>query len=105
MEKDKYGLIGTFNTQPGKAKELAGILLDAANLMKQAKGCHLYVVGLKPEEQDKVTVSEIWDSREDHDNSLNLPGVRELIGQAMPLLAGAPEKGQELTILGGLGIK
>jgi hypothetical protein len=29
--------------------------------------------------------------------------VRELIGQAMPLLDGKPERGQELEILGSTG--
>ncbi len=53
---------------------------------------------------DAVWVTEVWDSKEDHDNSLAVAGVRELIAQAMPLLAGMPEKGQELEILGGAGI-
>jgi hypothetical protein len=30
--------------------------------------------------------------------------VRELIGEAMPILAGPPEAGVKLTVLGGKGI-
>ncbi len=46
-----------------------------------------------------------WDSKADHDNSLQVAGVKELISQAMPILDGRPEKGQELEILGGAGLK
>ena len=44
------------------------------------------------------------DSKEEHDNSLKVDGVRELIMKAMPLLDGQPTKGQEIEILGGTGI-
>jgi hypothetical protein len=35
---------------------------------------------------------------------LQLTGVRELIGKAIPILAGQPEKGVEFTVLGGTGL-
>ena len=56
-------------------------------------------------EKHAIWVSEIWDSKEDHDNSLKVKGVMELIGQAMPLLDGKPEKGEALNLLGGFGLK
>jgi quinol monooxygenase YgiN len=64
----------------------------------------LYVIGLDELEPNAVYITEIWDSKEDHDNSLKVEGVRDLIVKAMPLLDGPPQKGQELEILGGLGI-
>ncbi len=100
-----YGLHGKLVAKEGKAKELAQILLDASALMQSAKGCRLYVVSVDNDNLNEVWVTEIWDSKEDHGNSLNVPGVKELIGRAMPLLDGNPQKGQELEILGGLGIK
>jgi hypothetical protein len=51
-----------------------------------------------------VWVTEVWDSKEDDDNSLHVEGVRALISRAMPLLAGQPEKGQELEVIGGAGL-
>lgn len=102
IDNSKYGLQGKFNTHPGKAKELANILIEASNLMKNVKGCHLYSVSLIRERDNEVWVYEIWETKEDHDNSLNYPGVKELIGQAMPLLADAAEKGQELIVVAGL---
>ena len=100
----KYGLHGRLVAQEGKGKELADILLSAASLMQSAKGCRLYLVSVNPEERHEIWVTEVWDSQEDHDNSLTVPGVRELIGQAMPILNGKPEKGQVLEVLGGAGI-
>lgn len=97
----KFLLHGKFSTQPSKGDELEDILLQAAELMKKAKGCRQYAISRSEENADEVWVTEIWDNKEDHDNSLSVPGVRELIGQAMPLLAGAPQKGQELILKGG----
>lgn len=100
----KYGLHGKLTATPGNGERLAAILLEAARLVSTAKGCRLYVVSRDGNDAESVWVTEIWDSREDHDNSLLVEGVRELIGQAMPILAGRPERGQELEVLGGFGI-
>jgi len=100
----KYGLHGHFKAKPGESSQLAAILMRAAQLMQHAKGCHLYAVAMDEQQPHSVWVTEIWDSKEDHDNSLSAPGVGELIAEAMPLLDGMPQKGQELKILGGLGV-
>lgn len=99
---NKYLLHGALSAKAGKANELAEILLEASQLVSTAKGCKLYVIST--DGSDKVFVTEIWDSKEDHDNSLSIPGVREFIGKAVPLLEDQPEKGQELNLLGGFGI-
>lgn len=99
----KYGLQGKLFAQSGKGDELASILVEAAELMKSAKGCHIYVVGQQVDEKDTICISEVWDSKEAHDESLNLPGVKELIGKAMPILEGQPES-FEVDIIGGQGI-
>ncbi|MGI9541816.1 MAG: putative quinol monooxygenase [Cyclobacteriaceae bacterium] len=101
---NRYGLHGKLKAKESKGDELAAILLEASQLVAPAKGCHLYIVSKDQNDADAVWVTEVWDSKEDHDNSLTVKGVRELIGQAMPLLDGPPEKGQELTILGGAGL-
>ena len=100
----KYGLHGKLQAAEGKGEQLASILLQAAELVSTAKGCHLYLVSEDKNDPDAVWVTEVWDSKEDHDNSLKVEGVRELISQAIPILAGPPQKGQELVILGGAGI-
>lgn len=99
-----YGLFVKLQAQAGKGKELGEILLKGAKLMENAKGCILYVVSKGTADPDGIYVMEIWESKEDHDNSLKVPGVRELITQAMPILAGKPEGGMTLEVLGGKGL-
>jgi len=100
----KYGLSVKFISTENNGQKLSSILLKASQLVSSAKGCQLYLVSLDNEEPDTVWTTEIWDSREDHDNSLKVIGVKELISQAMPLLAAPPEKGKEIKIIGGFGI-
>lgn len=102
---NKYGLHGKLQATADKGAHLAQILLEASKLVSTAKGCRLYLVSQDSSTPDAVWVTEVWDSKEDHDNSLQVPGVRELISQAMPLFAGRPEKGQELEVLGGTGLE
>jgi quinol monooxygenase YgiN len=101
---NKYGLHGKLKATEGKGDELASILLKASKLVSTAKGCHIYIVSKDMEDQDSIWITEVWDSKQDHDNSLKVEGVRELISQAMPILAGPPQKGLELEVMGGAGI-
>ncbi len=98
----KYGLFGRIPSQPEKGDELEAILLRAGELMRQAPGCHLYLVARKPEDPVGVYVYELWDSPADHQASLKLPGVGELIASARPLIGGPPEQ-TILEVKGGTG--
>lgn len=101
---NQYLLHGKLTAKPDFANELANILIQASELVSTAKGCNLYVIGKDSNDLNSVWITEIWDSKEDHDNSLKVAGVRELIMKAMPILDGQPQKGQELEILGGTGL-
>lgn len=100
----KYLLHGKLKAKEGQGESLSSILLEAAQTLKSAKGCDVYAIGKDPSEPDAVWVTEVWHSKEDHDNSLKLESVRAVISKAMPILDGMPQKGQELEILGGLGV-
>lgn len=100
-----YLLHGKLTAKSGHSVELANILIEASQLIASVKGCQLYVIGKDQNDKNSVYVTEIWDSKEDHDNSLKAEGVRELIMKAMPIIDGQPTKGQELEVLGGVGIK
>lgn len=93
-----YLLHGKLTAKSGCRDDLATILLQASKLVSTAKGCKLYVIGKDQNDLNAVYVTEIWASKEDHDNSLKVEGVRELIMKAMPILDGQPTKGQELEI-------
>ncbi len=96
-----YLLHGNLMAKTGEASALAAILIEASKLLAADKTCHLYVVSQDDTDTDRVWITEIWESKEAHDKSLSIPGVRELISKAMPLLDGPPVRGQELRILDG----
>ena len=101
---NKYLLHGKLTAKEGHRDELAGILMEASKLVATAKGCKFYVIGLDKDDIHSVYVTEIWDSKEDHDNSLNVDGVKDLITRAILILEGKPSRGQELEVLGGAGL-
>jgi quinol monooxygenase YgiN len=101
---NKYLFHGKLTAKQGQRDELVDILINASEVVETVKGCKLYLVALDDNDLDSVFVTEIWDSKEDHDNSLKIKGVKELIMKAMPILEGQPVKGQEFQIVGGTGV-
>lgn len=101
---NQYLLHGKLIAKQGCEEQLAQILINASKLVSTAQGCKLYAVSKDKDDAHAIFVTEIWDRKEDHDASLSIQGVRELIMQAMPLLERPPTKGQELEILGETGI-
>jgi quinol monooxygenase YgiN len=97
-----YGYIGSMRTKPGRRDEVVGILLLGADGLR-AVGCVLYAVCTDPDDTDLIWVTEIWDSAEHHDTSLQLPDVKAAIAVAMPMLTGEFTR-QEVTVVGGLGV-
>ncbi len=97
-----YVLQGRLHAISGKGGQLTTLLQRAAKILKNVKGCKLYLISRVPLEFDTIFVTEVWDSKFDHDQSLSQPELREIIEQAMPLLKGSPELNVELEYLGGL---
>ena len=97
-----FGFFIKFHARHGQADQLESTLLEAAELMRKARGCHLYLVCRDKNDPHSVGVYELWDSPETHRASLNYPGVSELIGKAGPLLSGKPEY-TSLDVKGGVG--
>lgn len=98
---NKYGLFGKLQAKKGQGAKLAEFLMKDADKLK---GCLLYVVSRDAADADALYVMEVWETKEDHDNSLKEPFVRELIKQAMPIIAETPTGGTTLEILGGKGV-
>ena len=101
---NKFGLLGKLKALNGILDELASILLEASELIAQVSGCILYIVSKDMKEHDYVWITEVWNTKAEHDDSLKIPAVRTLISKAIPIIDGSPEKGQELVVLGGHGI-
>ena len=92
---------GCFKAQPGQGEALSAILLEAAESMRDNDDCLLYVVSR--EDADTIWVTEAWTDRSAHRASLDVPGAKEQIARAMPLIAGI-ESRVEFEPLGGKGL-
>lgn len=101
---NNYGLNGCLLANKGQGQELANILIQAAELLKNVEGCFLYMISTDLQNPDCIWITERWSNREAHDNSLKIPKIQELIKSAMPLLAEMPKKGISFTVLGGVGV-
>jgi quinol monooxygenase YgiN len=97
-----YGYLGTMRTRPGMRDEVVLTLVDGADALTAA-GCRLYVVSVSADDPDCIWVNEVWESKEQHDASLQLPEVRAAIAATMPKLTGEFTS-QELRVIGGLGV-
>lgn len=85
----EYGLIRQLIAQPGKRAELSAILLEGTGDMPGNMG---YVVGEDSGNADALWVVEIWQTKEAHAQSLQLPGVQAAIAKGRPLIAGFGER-------------
>ncbi|MEU4690249.1 antibiotic biosynthesis monooxygenase [Actinoplanes sp. NPDC023714] len=97
-----YGYFGTMKAKPGHRDAVVEILVSGAGGLKAA-GAHLYVVGVSDTDEQTIFVNEVWESKEHHDASLQLPETRAAIATAMPMLTGEFSS-TEARIVGGLGV-
>lgn len=82
-----FANVGTLGVQPGHRDEVVAILTRRSTDLDSA-GCLSYEVGVSDEHPDTVFVSELWESAEAHQLSLQLASVQAAIKEAMPLLSG-----------------
>lgn len=102
MATTKFGLYGKMTAQEGQRDALAAILLEAADVLQDFEGCHMYVVNLPEDDPNTIWVTEIWADADAHAASLQIEAVKALIQRGRPLIAGG--EGIKLRTLGGKGI-
>lgn len=95
-----YGIIGKMIAAPNMREELIGILLNGT---KDMPGCLSYVISKDNENDRALWITEVWETREAHANSLTLPSVQEAIAAGKPMIEGFGER-FETTPVGGQGI-
>jgi quinol monooxygenase YgiN len=83
----QYGLIACFTTKPGQ-RDVVVAQLTAAGRELSAFGCRQYIVGAACVDEVTVWVSEVWESKQHHDDSLRHDATLRAISQTMPLLTG-----------------
>jgi quinol monooxygenase YgiN len=99
-EVELYGMIGKLKAVPGKRGELIALLTEGTADMP---GCLAYVVAEDLKDPDGIWISEIWKTRQYHDDSLKLPAVQAAIAKGRPMIAGF-ETSAETRPVGGIGI-
>ncbi len=95
-----YGLIGKMTAQDGRRSALTDILVKGVAGMP---GCLSYVVADDPADANVIWITEVWEAKEAHAASLQLPSVRDAITKGRPLIAGM-ERVAETSPVGGSGL-
>lgn len=94
-----YGLIGRIEATPGKRDELSSILAG----MGAMPGCLSYIVAGDATDPNALWVTEVWEHRQAHDDSLAMPAVQQAIERGRPLIAGFTSR-VETEPVGGIGL-
>ena len=94
-----YGIIGQMIAQPGARDELIQILLEGTQNMP---GCISYVIARDQGNDNALWITEVWQSKEHHQASLNLESVQAAIARGRPLIEGFGHR-FETTPVGGIG--
>ncbi len=90
--------------RPGQGEALARELLEVAEGLRDAPGCELYVVNRSRTESDVVWVTELWQSQEQLDASLQGEQARRRIPAVMELVAEEGFERIDVEPLGGVGL-
>lgn len=96
-----YGLIGKMVCVSGKRAELASILIENTVSMP---GCLSYVIAEDSSDPDALWITEVWESKENHEASLRLPSVQDAISRGRPMIGGFGER-FETNPVGGHGLR
>lgn len=96
-----YGLMGKMIAKPGQRDALIAILLEGSGSMP---GCLSYIVARDAKDENAIWVNEVWDSKESHAASLNLPAVQAAIAKGRPLIVGF-DSYTETVPVGGVGLR
>ena len=95
-----YGIIGQIQAAEGTREKLIEILLNGT---KEMPGCKLYAIAADTTDETGIWITEIWDSEESHQASLQLPSVQEAITEGRPMIAGFGDR-HIVSPAGGLGV-
>ena len=95
-----YGIIGQMMATEGNREKLIEILLNGT---KDMPGCKLYAIAAATTDETGIWITEIWDSEESHQASLQLPSVQKAIAEGKPMIAGFGDR-HIVTPFGGIGV-
>jgi len=80
-----YGIIGQMKVAPGKRDELIAILAAGTRDMP---GNISYTISKDQSDENAIWITEYWESKEAHAESLQLESVQAAIGKGRPMIGG-----------------
>lgn len=92
-----YGLIGKMAAVNGQRDALARILAQGT---REMPGCRSYVIALDDADENVLWVTEVWENRELHMASLQLPQVQAAIKAGRPLIASFVSRTETTPVAG-----
>lgn len=95
-----YGLIEKIIASLGNRDQLIAILLEDTNDMP---GCLSYVIAKDSEDVNALRITEVWETKDSHTESLSLPSVPAAISSGKQLIEGFGER-YETSPVGGQGL-
>lgn len=96
--EEVYGLIVQLRTAPGKRAEVIAALWQGS---REMPGNIAYMIAEDIEDENAIWITEVWQTKTDHANSSQLPGVKAAIATVRPYLAGFGNRVETRPILGG----
>ncbi len=97
------GRYAKLTAKPGMGDELARELLEVANGLQDSPGCQLYVINRSPGESDVVWVTELWNSQEELEASLQTDAARERMPAVLELIDRSKLERIDVEPIGGFG--
>lgn len=88
--------------EQGRGRELAELLLAAADDLRGNPGCELYLINRQAGKPDAIWVTELWRSQRDLDASIEK--IRESDDVAAVMALVKESEMVELELLGGKGL-
>jgi len=93
-----YGLVAQMNTAPGKRDLVAAAMMAGTRDMP---GNIAYLIAEDMSDPDALWITEVWESKDAHANSLQLAAVQEAIGKAREHIAGMGTRVETRPLLRG----
>lgn len=96
--EEAYGIIGQMMVADGKRAEVIAALLGGTRDMP---GNIAYMIAEDLGDPNAIWITEVWQTKTDHANSLKLPSVQEAIAKARPHITGFGTRVETIPVLRG----
>ena len=83
--EEAYGIIGQMMVAPGTRDIVIAAMIEGT---REMPGNLAYIIAEDAEDESALWITEVWQTKTDHANSLKLPQVQEAIAKARPHITG-----------------